>query len=141
MDYIVTLGGTDRPRRGAIGCETQGSTAKIATFDTNAELVDAIKARKVEWAVGIQQPFLQGRDLAIDSLWLYLKNGERRSAAGSRTLTGCRRFIDESNIDAVADLCEERDSIAMKIASRSHAVLTTTMSLLDFPRVACRSRL
>ena len=36
-----------------------GSTAKIVTFDTNAELVDAIKGGKVQWAID-QQPFLQG---------------------------------------------------------------------------------
>ena len=50
-----------------------GSSAKVGTFDTNAALVDAIKAGDVQWAVD-QQPFLQGY-LAIDSLWLYLNNG------------------------------------------------------------------
>ena len=51
---------------------TAGSDAKIGTFDTNAELVDAIKSGTVQWAVD-QQPFLQGY-LAVDSLWLYLNN-------------------------------------------------------------------
>ncbi len=50
-----------------------GSQAKIATFDTNAELVDAIKNQKIAWAVD-QQPYLQGY-LAVDALWLAKRNG------------------------------------------------------------------
>ncbi len=49
-----------------------GSDAVIDTFDTNAELVTAIKNGDVGWAID-QQPFLQGY-LAIDALWLYLNN-------------------------------------------------------------------
>ena len=52
--------------------ESTGSTATIVTFDTNAELVGAIKDKKIAWTVD-QQPFLQGY-LAVDSLWLYLNN-------------------------------------------------------------------
>ncbi len=76
-----------------------GSNAKIVTFDTNAELVDAIKDGKVQWAID-QQPFLQGY-LAVDSLWLYLNNGNV-IGGGQPTLTG-PAFIDKSNIDAIAD--------------------------------------
>ena len=79
--------------------KTAGSTAKIGTFDTNAELVEAIKADTVQWAVD-QQPFLQGY-LAIDSLWLYLNNGNV-IGGGQPTLTG-PAFIDKSNIDAIAE--------------------------------------
>ncbi len=97
VDYIVTLG-APIALTAVQSAASAGSTAKIATFDTNAELVDAIKARKVQWAVD-QQPFLQGY-LAIDSLWLYLNNGNV-IGGGQPTLTG-PAFIDESNIDAVA---------------------------------------
>jgi len=76
-----------------------GSKAKVETFDTNAALVQAIKDGDVQWAVD-QQPFLQGY-LAIDSLWLYLNNGNV-TGGGQPTLTG-PSFIDKSNIDAVAD--------------------------------------
>ena len=76
-----------------------GSNAKIGTFDTNAALVDAIKDGDVQWAVD-QQPFLQGY-LAVDSLWLYLTNGNM-IGGGKPTLTG-PSFIDKSNIDAVAE--------------------------------------
>jgi simple sugar transport system substrate-binding protein len=78
------------------------SFAKVATFDTNAAVVDAIKNGTVEWAVD-QQPFLQGY-LAVDSLWLYLTN-RNVIGGGLPTLTG-PSFVDESNIDSVADLAE-----------------------------------
>jgi simple sugar transport system substrate-binding protein len=97
VDYLVTLG-APIALTAVQSAANAGSTAKIATFDTNAELVDAIKTRKVLWAVD-QQPFLQGY-LAIDSLWLYLNNGNV-IGGGQPTLTG-PAFIDESNIDAVA---------------------------------------
>jgi simple sugar transport system substrate-binding protein len=78
------------------------SYARVATFDTNAAVVDAIKNGTVEWAVD-QQPFLQGY-LAIDSLWLYLTNGNV-IGGGLPTLTG-PAFVDESNIESVADRAE-----------------------------------
>ena len=53
----------------------------------------------VQWAVD-QQPFLQGY-LAVDSLWLYLTNGNV-IGGGKPVLTG-PSFIDKSNIDAVAE--------------------------------------
>jgi simple sugar transport system substrate-binding protein len=75
------------------------SDAKVATFDTNAALVDAIRSGEVQWAVD-QQPFLQGY-LAIDSLWLYINNGNV-IGGNQPTLTG-PSFIDKSNIEAVAE--------------------------------------
>lgn len=97
IDYIVTLG-APVALAAVQSANNAGSTAKIATFDTNAGLVDAIKAGNVQWAVD-QQPFLQGY-LAIDSLWLYLNNGNI-IGGGQPTLTG-PAFIDKSNIDAIA---------------------------------------
>ncbi|MGK2868444.1 MAG: substrate-binding domain-containing protein [Mycobacterium sp.] len=79
-----------------------GSNANIATFDTNAALVDAIQNGDVQWAVD-QQPFLQGY-LAIDGLWLYNSN-KNLIGGGQATLTG-PSFIDKSNIDAVAELAK-----------------------------------
>jgi simple sugar transport system substrate-binding protein len=98
VDYIVTLG-APIALAAVESAAHAGSTAKIGTFDTNAELVDAIKTGKIQWAVD-QQPFLQGY-LAIDSLWLYLNNGNV-IGGGQPTLTG-PAFIDKSNIDAIAD--------------------------------------
>ena len=76
-----------------------GSDATVVTFDTNAALVDAIESGDVAWAID-QQPYLQGY-LAIDSLWLYLNNGNT-IGGGTPVLTG-PAFIDSSNIDAVAE--------------------------------------
>jgi simple sugar transport system substrate-binding protein len=79
--------------------ETAGSDAVIVTFDTNAELVKAIKDGDVGWAID-QQPFLQGY-LAIDSLWLYLNN-RNTIGGGTPVLTG-PAFIDAGNIDSIAE--------------------------------------
>ncbi|WP_156517303.1 substrate-binding domain-containing protein, partial [Rhodococcus sp. EPR-279] len=76
-----------------------GSDATIVTFDTNAALVDAIESGDVAWAID-QQPYLQGY-LAVDSLWLYLNNGNT-IGGGTPVLTG-PAFIDSTNIDAVAE--------------------------------------
>ena len=74
------------------------STAKLYTFDTNAALIAKIKSGAVQWAVD-QQPYLQGY-LSVDSLWLYLTNGNI-IGGGVTVLTG-PAFIDASNVDAVA---------------------------------------
>lgn len=98
IDYVVTLG-APFALTAVQSAGNAGSSAKIGTFDTNAALVEAIQGDKVQWAVD-QQPYLQGY-LAVDSLWLYLSNGNV-IGGGQPTLTG-PAFIDKSNIDAVAD--------------------------------------
>ncbi len=98
VDHVVTLG-APIALTATEAIATAGSNAKVATFDTNAALVDAIKDGKVQWAID-QQPFLQGY-LAIDSLWLFLNNGNV-IGGGQPTLTG-PAFIDKSNIDSIAD--------------------------------------
>lgn len=101
VDHVVALGApialTAVQSKG-----NAGSNAKIVTFDTNAALVDSIKKGDVQWAVD-QQPYLQGY-LAIDSMWLFLNN-KNLIGGGQATLTG-PSFIDQSNIDAVADLAK-----------------------------------
>ena len=98
IDYIVTLG-APFALTAVQSAKNAGSKAKIGTFDTNAALVDAIKSGDVQWAVD-QQPYLQGY-LAVDSLWLYLTNGNV-IGGGKPVLTG-PSFIDKSNIDTVAE--------------------------------------
>lgn len=75
-----------------------GSSAKVATFDTNAQLVAAIKDGSIQFAVD-QQPYLQGY-LAVDALWLFKTNGNT-IGGGKATLTG-PAFVDKSNVDAIA---------------------------------------
>ena len=98
IDYIVTLG-APFALTAVQSAKNAGSTAKVGTFDTNAALVEAIEAGDVQWAVD-QQPFLQGY-LAVDSLWLYLTNGNVLGG-GKPVLTG-PSFIDKSNIEAVSE--------------------------------------
>ena len=99
IDRILTLGAPVALT--ALKAAGEANTyARVATFDTNAAVVQAIKNGTIEWAVD-QQPFLQGY-LAIDSLWLYLTNKDV-IGGGRPTLTG-PSFVDESNIDSVADL-------------------------------------
>ncbi len=74
------------------------SSTKLYTFDTNAAEIAKIKSGAVQWAVD-QQPYLQGYE-AVDSLWLYLTNGDI-IGGGQTVLTG-PSFIDSSNIAQVA---------------------------------------
>jgi simple sugar transport system substrate-binding protein len=101
IDAVVTLGA---PWAETVveSVKAAGSNAKVATFDTDAALVDAIKNGSVDFAVD-QQPYLQGY-LAIDSLWLYLNN-KNIIGGGQPTLTG-PSFVDKSNIDSVAELAK-----------------------------------
>ena len=98
IDHIATL-------YSAIGMaalqakESSGSQATVVTFDTSAELVDAIKDKKIAWTID-QQPFLQGY-LAVDSLWLYMNNRNTMGGGGA-VLTG-PAFVDATNIDAIAE--------------------------------------
>jgi simple sugar transport system substrate-binding protein len=101
IDYVVALG-APIALAAVQSAGNAGSSAKIVTFDTNAALVDAIEAGDVQWAVD-QQPFLQGY-LAIDSLWLFINN-KNVIGGGQPTLTG-PSFIDQSNIEAVAELAK-----------------------------------
>ena len=98
IDHVVALG-APIALAAVQSKQNSGSEATIVTFDTNAALVDAIQSGDVQWAID-QQPFLQGY-LAVDSLWLYLNNGNV-IGGGQPTLTG-PSFIDKSNIDAVAE--------------------------------------
>ena len=101
IDYIVTLG-APIAMTAVQAAATAGSEARIGTFDTNAELVDAIKSGDVQWAVD-QQPFLQGY-LAVDSLWLYLNN--RNTIGGGQPVLTGPAFIDKTNIDAIAEFAK-----------------------------------
>ena len=76
-----------------------GSKAQVVTFDTNAELVDAIADGRVAWAVD-QQPYLQGY-LAVDSLWVAKRNGGT-FGGGQPVYTG-PSFVDKDNVEKIAE--------------------------------------
>ncbi|MDF2823305.1 MAG: monosaccharide transporter substrate-binding protein family [Mycobacterium sp.] len=98
VDAVLTLG-APFALTAVQSAKSANSAAKVSTFDTNSALVDAINAGDIQWAVD-QQPYLQGY-LAVDSLWLYLNNGNV-IGGNQATLTG-PSFIDKSNIEAVAE--------------------------------------
>ncbi|MFS8479501.1 MAG: sugar ABC transporter substrate-binding protein [Micromonosporaceae bacterium] len=98
IDRVLTLG-APFALTAIKSVKDANSAAKVVTFDTNKELVAAIKDGQVEWAVD-QQPYLQGY-LAIDSLWLYKTNGNT-IGGGQATLTG-PAFIDATNVAAVEE--------------------------------------
>jgi simple sugar transport system substrate-binding protein len=96
VDYIVTLGAPFA--LAALQSATDaGSKAEVVTFDLNAEAAKAIKDGTIEFSVD-QQPYLQGYE-AIDSLWLYLTNGNELGG-GLPVLTG-PSFVDRTNIDEI----------------------------------------
>jgi simple sugar transport system substrate-binding protein len=101
IDRILTLGAPMALATREAVAEAN-SYARVATFDTNVGVVDAIKKGMIEWAID-QQPFLQGY-LAVDALWLYFTN-KNVIGGGQPTLTG-PSFVDETNINSVADLAE-----------------------------------
>ncbi|MDT0331526.1 substrate-binding domain-containing protein [Nocardiopsis lambiniae] len=102
IDYVVTLG-APIAMTAIDAIDDAGSDATVATFDTNSDLVGALQEGVVQWAVD-QQPYLQGY-LAVDSLWLYNTNGNTSGGGTEPVLTG-PAFIDETNVDQVAEYAE-----------------------------------
>lgn len=97
IDFVLTLGApialdAVKSVKGA------GSAAKIGTFDTNKQLVAAIQNGSISFAID-QQPYLQGY-LAIDSIWLYINNGN--TLGGGQNVATGPAFIDKTNIAKVA---------------------------------------
>ncbi|WP_217213342.1 substrate-binding domain-containing protein [Streptomyces sp. AC550_RSS872] len=75
------------------------SKARVATFDLNEGLAQAVQAGDVQFAVD-QQPYLQGY-LAVDSLWLYRTNGNTLGGGEAPVLTG-PAFVTKANVASVA---------------------------------------
>ncbi|MFF4018568.1 sugar ABC transporter substrate-binding protein [Streptomyces sp. NPDC001843] len=98
IDYVVALG-APYALTAVQSVGEAGSKAKVATFDLNKDLTNAIKKGTIQFAVD-QQPYLQGY-LAIDSLWLYKNNGNYSGGGEQPVLTG-PAFVDKSNVDTIA---------------------------------------
>lgn len=101
IDRVVTLG-APIALAAVDAAGGAGGNAQVVTFDLNEDLVAAIEAGDVLWAVD-QQPYVQGYE-SIDSLWLYLTNGNV-IGGGEAVLTG-PSFVDETNIDAIAEYAQ-----------------------------------
>ncbi|WP_088313141.1 substrate-binding domain-containing protein [Kineosporia sp. R_H_3] len=96
VDYVVTLG-APIALDAVKAVKAASSSAKIGTFDTNEQLVAAIKDKSVQFAVD-QQPYMQGY-LSIDSIWWYTTNGN--TLGGGQNVATGPAFIDQTNIAAV----------------------------------------
>ena len=96
IDYVVTLGAPIAMLaiKSIAGAK---SKAKLVTFDLNAQAAAAIKSGQIQFSVD-QQPYLQGY-LAVDSLWLYLTNGND-IGGGNPVLTG-PSIVDKTNIGKI----------------------------------------
>jgi simple sugar transport system substrate-binding protein len=64
--------------------------------------VQGIQNGDIEFCID-QQPYLQGYE-AVDTLWLYLTNGNDLGG-GQPVLTG-PSFVDQNNIDAIAKFAQ-----------------------------------
>ncbi|MEU0943061.1 substrate-binding domain-containing protein [Streptomyces canus] len=98
IDEVVTLG-AQFALDAVDSVKTAGSRAHVATFDLNNDLVKAVRAGEVQFAVD-QQPYLQGY-LAVDSLWLYRTNGNISGGGVAPVLTG-PALVTRTNVAAVA---------------------------------------
>ncbi|NEC86001.1 substrate-binding domain-containing protein [Streptomyces sp. SID12501] len=98
IDYVVTLGAS-YALTAVQSVGDANSKAKVATFDLNKEMTDAITKGDVQFAVD-QQPYLQGY-LAVDSMWLFKNNGNYSGGGEQPVLTG-PAFVDKSNVEKIA---------------------------------------
>ena len=96
IDSVVTLGAPI-----AIDAlkakDAAGSSAKLITFDLNAETATDIQSGKIEFSID-QQPYVQGF-MAVTSLYLSIKNGND-IGGGKAVLTG-PSIVDKANIDQI----------------------------------------
>ena len=96
IDYVVALGAS-YALNAQQAIADAGSSAKLATFDLNADVAKQIQDGKIEFSVD-QQPWLQGY-MAVDSLWFYLTN-KNDLGGGLPVLTG-PSFVDSKNIEDI----------------------------------------
>jgi simple sugar transport system substrate-binding protein len=102
IDYIVTLG-APIALDALQAVQSANSSAKVVTFDLNADAAKDIASGKIEFSVD-QQPYLQGYE-AIDSLWLYLTN--RNDIGGGKAVLTGPSFVDKNNIAAILPFAQK----------------------------------
>jgi simple sugar transport system substrate-binding protein len=97
ITHMVTLG-APIALAGLQALESASNTSvKIATFDLNQEVAQAIKDQKIQFSVD-QQPYVQGY-MSVTALWMNITNGND-IGGGKPTLTG-PSIVDASNIDQI----------------------------------------
>ncbi|WP_228002971.1 sugar ABC transporter substrate-binding protein [Nocardia australiensis] len=99
IDAVLTLNSQVAARAVDAVKESQ-SAATVATFDLNSDVVDAIRAGRLVFAVD-QQQYEQGY-LPVVMLQLYRAN--LNSVGGGASVQTGPAFVDKDNVDAVAAL-------------------------------------
>ncbi|WP_216588411.1 substrate-binding domain-containing protein [Streptomyces brasiliscabiei] len=99
VDEVVTLG-AQFALAAVDSVDDARSKARVATFDLNKDLVEAVKSGDIQFAVD-QQPYLQGY-LAVDGLWLHRTNGNTSGGGVEPVLTG-PAFVTRKNIEGIAE--------------------------------------
>jgi simple sugar transport system substrate-binding protein len=102
IDAVLTLN-PDIAVAGRDAVQGSGSEAKLATFDLSGDVVNAIEAGEIEFAVD-QQQYLQGY-LPVVFLKLF-KDNANTVGGGQPVLTG-PGFVDKGNASTVKQLAEE----------------------------------
>ncbi|WP_159499699.1 sugar ABC transporter substrate-binding protein [Microbacterium sp. 18062] len=101
IDAVLTLGG--QYAIDAVGAvEESGSSAKVATFDLSEDVVSAIEAGQILFAVD-QQPYVQGF-LGITALYLKSTNGN--DIGGGQPVYSGPAFVTLDNAAAVAEFAK-----------------------------------
>ncbi|ABK53578.1 monosaccharide ABC transporter substrate-binding protein, CUT2 family [Acidothermus cellulolyticus 11B] len=101
IDLVITLG-APIAQLAIQAVKDAGSNAKIATFDFNTQVPAEIENGQLQWAID-QQPYVEGYE-AVDSLWLYITNGD--TIGGGEAVKTGPFFVDKSNVAAVAKFAE-----------------------------------
>ncbi|MBB5911693.1 simple sugar transport system substrate-binding protein [Nocardia transvalensis] len=99
IDAVLTLNSQIAARAVSAAGESR-SAATVATFDLNSDVVDAIRAGTLLFAVD-QQQYEQGY-LPVVMLQLYRTN--LNTVGGGRPVQTGPAFVDSGNVDAVAEL-------------------------------------
>jgi len=99
IDAVLTLNSAVAPIAASAASDA-GSSAEIATFDLNGDVIAAIQDGTVSFAVD-QQQYEQGY-LPVVMLKLYAQN--LNTVGGGRAVLTGPGIVDAGNVDAIADL-------------------------------------
>ncbi|MFT4288388.1 sugar ABC transporter substrate-binding protein [Nocardioides sp.] len=101
IDGVLTLGG-QYAIDAVAAVKEAGSSAKVATFDLSEDVIDAIKAGDILFAVD-QQPYVQGY-LGVTTLYLKSINGN--DVGGGQAINSGPAFVTADNADEVLAFAE-----------------------------------
>jgi simple sugar transport system substrate-binding protein len=102
VDGIIALN-ADVALTSADAAKDAGSSAKLATFDLNKQLIGALKDGRIQFAID-QQPYLQGYG-AVDGLWLYKTNGN--VLGGGRPVSTGPAIVDKGTATTIEQYADK----------------------------------